>query len=209
MALSTVRFSSLSWNGSFVYPNMVRIYTIGDGSCLFHAIISSFFTPYNKGILYGVPLDRRKFVAKFRSELADKLTQKLSTGRTWYESLSRGELSKSAKLNPEVSLAAMQSELRSSSAVDNKYNELLSEILNKDIYVLHDDNEDLYFLGISATDVLYKNRDSIVILYSERTHHYELVGIKDPMSGDITTLFGYNDPFIINIHSRLKSIIGV
>jgi len=209
MALSTVRFSNISWNESFIYPNMVRIYTIGDGSCLFHAIISSFFTPYNKGILYGVPLDRRKFVAKFRSELADKLTQKLPNGRTWYQSLSRGQLPSASRLNPEVSLAAMQSELRSSLAVDNKYNELLSEILNKDIYVLHDDIKDLYFLGISATDVLYKNRDSIVILYSERTHHYELVGIKDPSSGDITTLFKYNDPFIIAIRNRLKAIIEV
>lgn len=209
MSLSTVKFSSLSWTGSFVYPNMVRISTIGDGSCLFHAIISSFFTPYNKGILYGVPLDRRKFIANFRSELADKLTQKLPTGLTWYESLSRGELSSSAKGNPEVSLAAMQSELRSSSAVDNKYNELLSEILNKDIYVLNDDTKDLYFQGKSATDILYKDRDSIVILYSERTHHYELVGIKNPMSGDITTLFNYNDPFIVNIHSRLKTIVEV
>ena len=79
-------------------------------------------------------------------------------------------------------------------------------------------------------DILYKNRESIVVLY--RPGHYELVGIEDPItvsalriligtratarrirfvterrvSNHIATLFSPQHPFIRAIRQRMKEI---
>lgn len=204
--MSGIRFESLNWDGNFRYPNMVRVFTIGDGSCLFHGVISSFFSPYRKGELSGRPLDRRAFVLKFRQELADKLAEPASPGDpsiSWYQLLSRGQLPEFSRTVPEFSLPAMQAELRSGGSVDNKYNELLSEILNKDIYLLSSETKDLYITG-NDSDILFKDRDSIVILYNRG--HYEVVGVRDPSNSAITLLFKPDDPFIESIRTRMREI---
>lgn len=204
--MSGIRFESLNWDGNFRYPNMVRVFTIGDGSCLFHGVISSFFSPYRKGELSGRPLNRRAFVLKFRQELADKLEEPArpdESSGTWYEMLGRGQLLEFSKTVPEFSLSAMQAELRSGGPVDNKYNELISEILNKDIYLLNSETKDLYVTG-NDSDILYKDRESIVILYN--SGHYEVIGVKDPSNSAITLLFSPGDPFIESIRTRMREI---
>ena len=205
--MNQVNYSSLDWSGgSFNYPNMVKVSTIGDGSCLFHAVISAFFTPYRKGMLSGTTLDRRAFVLKFRHELADKLAEPIDPANPefiWYNSIGRGELSEFAKSVPSFSLEAMQKELRSSTPVDNRYNEYLSNVLNKDIFLIDAIKKDVYITG-DDHDILYMNRNSIVILYNNG--HYELVGTKEPGVGVITLMFKHDDPFILTIRQRLVDI---
>ena len=192
------QFVSLDWDGDFSFPGMVKISTIGDGSCLFHAVINSFFSPYRTGILNGTPLNRVEFVKKFREELADKLGETSPTGVRYYDMLSRGQLHKFAETMPSFKLENMQTELRMGGAVDNRFNEFLSMVLNKDIYLLDAEKKDVYVTGLDD-DILYLDRDSIVVMINGG--HYELVGIKND---NITTLFSWKDPFIVQIRQRLS-----
>lgn len=206
--MSEVRCTEFNWGRNFQYPNMVKVATIGDGSCMFHAIISSFFLPYRTGMLSGVPLDRREFVLKFRKELADKLGQPVDMAEPsikWYDTLGRSQLSDFSKTVTSLTLESMQAELRAGGAVDNRFNEFISNVLNKDIYILDIEKQDIYVTG-GDSDILYLNRDSIVLLYG--SGHYELTGIKDPGSGVITLMFKPDDPFILAINQRLADILS-
>nr|QBK90379.1 MAG: OTU-like cysteine protease [Pithovirus LCPAC103] len=201
--MTAVKFTSLNWTGNFQYPGMGKILTLGGGSCLFHAIVGSFFSPYRKGILSGTPLNRVEFIIKFRHELADKLSKPADSEVpevSWYDTLGRSELSDFSKKVPAFTLDAMQKELRAGGAVDNKFNEFISNVLGKDIYLLDANTKDVYITG-NDDDILFLSRDSIVILYGGG--HYELIGIKDLASSTITLLFPPDHEFIVAIRRRL------
>lgn len=189
------------WN----YPGMVRIGTIGDGSCFFHAIAKAFFVPYQIGVLNGVSIDRIKFIRDLRHDLAYMLAQPIQTnGSRHYDVLSRGKLAEIARELPQYSLENMQKQLDSNSPVDNLYNEYIGNMLNKDIYLLDLTQQDVYVTGNDA-DILYKNRDGIVILFIPG--HYELVGLQTPEG--IRTMFHHTDPFIQAIRQRLREKIMI
>jgi hypothetical protein len=200
-------YEELNWNGNFIYPNMVRIRTIGDGSCFFHAIISSFYIPYRTGKLNNKPFNRIDFVKRFRSDLAVRLAQKVDprdkNGLTYYESLSRGQLKELSKDLPQYSLESMQKELTSGMAVDNIYNEFISNVIDKDIYILDMIKRDVYFTG-NDEDILFKKRNSIVILYTPG--HYELIGIIG-QDQTIISHFDTNHSFIQYILQKYREKI--
>lgn len=189
-------FQLLNWNPSnsgFSYPGMVKIYTEGDGSCFFHAIVSAFFKPYITGMIENTALDRNQYIRNLRTDLSRQL-------KYHYDKLSRGQLSKISKEKgmESFSLKSMEETLDSNEPVDNRFNEYVSNIMNKDIYILDGEKRDVYITG-KDDDILYKRRDSIVLLYSN--HHYELVGVLD--NGVITTLFDFSDPFIVMLRNRM------
>lgn len=195
MSISNNEFELLVWD-KFAFEGMVKIYTEGDGSCFFHAIISSFYTPYITGHVNTVPFNRKKYIRNLRYDLSKQL-------KNYYHKLSRGEfenLSK-AKGMESFSLEEMEKELNSNSPVDNRYNEFVSNILDKDIYLLDGEKKDIYITG-KDDEILYKRRDSIVLLY--KYPHYELVGVL--RNGSIVTLFDYTDPFIIAVRARMKQL---
>src|SRR5947209_4094056 len=118
-------YELLNWD-NFSYPNMVRIKTIGDGSCFFHAIAKSYFIPYKLGILDGEPLDKLDFVRKLRRDLAMELAKPINAkGQRHYDIISRGKLPESAKKEDGefYTLSYMQEELGSNRPIDNRYNE--------------------------------------------------------------------------------------
>lgn len=196
---------NLVWrNGPFNYPGLVRIRTMADGSCFFHAIVKGYFTPYQTGILDGKVFDRNEFIRKFRADLAAKLAQPISFGssQTYYDSISRGKLSELVNEDSRYKLENMQRELMSSEPVDNLYNEFISNVLNKDIYLLDLLTQDVYITG-SDNDILYKDRQSIVIL--TMPGHYELIGLQT-MNG-IRTLFSHDHELILSIRQRIQDKI--
>lgn len=201
--LTSKEFEPLNWIGLFKYPNMVRLKVIADGSCFFHAIAKSYLNPYIMEELNGEYFDRSKFIRELRRDLSIKLGAKIDPSNPKslrpYDTLSRGELSNFSKTVKSYTLQNMQRELNSTNAVDNVYNEFISNELNKDIYILDMAKQDVYVTG-SDDDILYKNRPSIVLLYLPG--HYELVGIDD--GEDIKTLFDPNDEFIKAIRNRMK-----
>jgi hypothetical protein len=200
-------YESLEWD-NIKYPGMVRIRTVADGSCFFHAFCNAFFKPYRTGKIVDENgnekgISKRDIVKQLRNELADKLESTINDGRSlrYYDVISRGKLPAFSQEVPQYTLENMQKELRSDDPIDHIYNELISDIFNKDIYLLDYPEKDVYITG-KDEDIFYKNRDSIVIL--TQPGHYELVGIRDS-DNDIITLFKPTHPFISLIRSRLSS----
>ena len=205
--LKMMETSPLNWgNGEFNYPGMVRIGTPPDGSCFFHAIASAYFLPYRRGSIDGVPMDRYAFIRDLRYDLAIKLDEKVdpqnSNSPIHYDLLSRGNLREFAGDIQQYTLESMKRELNSDRSVDNVYNEFISNILEKDIYLLDITTQDIYVTG-DDFDILYKGRSSIVTLAIPG--HYELVGLQT--STGIKSLFDADHPFIQSIKSRLREKI--
>ena len=202
----------LIWNKSFSFPGMSKKRTLGGGSCFFHAIADACSISYREGKIGDVPISKNDFVRKLRFELADKLEQMVSPTEPlslrYYDIISRGELANMSSAIPNYKLENMQTELRSGVAVDNMYNEFISLILNKNIFLLNAETQDVYITGNDMV-LLYENRESIVILIN--SGHYELVGIVQ--NNSYTTLFPYNSLFITYIlntmHQRISKQITI
>jgi len=223
-SLNSTEYRYLRWdnenndvNSSFPYPNLVRIRTETDGSCFFHAVIKAYFKPYIRGKMNGQALDRKKFVRKLRRDLALKLGQRVkpqdSNSTTYYETLSEGDLPEISKSIPDYTLKNLQKLLDSSKPVDNIFNEFVSNELDKDIYILDLNKKDVYMTGTDLS-ILYKDRDSIVIIYMPG--HYELVGLETNADQTYTnrsnkyiqTLFKYDHPLIQSIRQRQLQLIS-
>ncbi|PCJ29225.1 MAG: hypothetical protein COA94_02080 [Rickettsiales bacterium] len=195
----------LPWTRSSVY----RLKTIGDGSCFFHALSLSYYLPYISNISNGTKFNRRQFVKDLRLDLSNRLASKVDkfdkNSKTFYEYLSRGKLHEMSLVLDKYKLYNMQEELKSNSPVDNTYNEFISEILDKDIYLIDIAKMDVYITG-NDMDLLYKGRDSIVI--GIIGNHYELIGTMNNL-GIMSTLFSSENKFISDIKNRMKIILGV
>lgn len=206
--LADDEYEFLNWSGNFSYPNMVRIGTIGDGSCYFHAIIKAFVKEYQEKKINGLVIDRRQFISKLRKELAEKLTEKVSKNSElrYYDILSRGQLTKMSSEEKNVNLTSnnLVSWLDSKKPIDNTFDEYISLVFNKDLYFLNIATKDVYIPG--DEELLLKNRDSIVILINGA--HYELVGL---ITDDnvIQTQFSPSHPFILKIRDRIKERINI
>lgn len=186
--------SSLDWDGDLKFPRMVRKTEPEDGSCFFHSFVDAFYEPYQEG-----KINRAQFVRQLRKDLAIALNEKVGD-QTRYQQLSNGELSEISKSVKELSLENMQLELDSSSYVSNSYIEYLSNLFDKNIYLLDEKNKDVYMTA--DEEIIYKDRDSVVILYIENMAHYELVGTLSE-DGILKTKFKYDDPLIMTIKKRI------
>lgn len=201
-ALKTREYERLRW----MFPGMIRIRTDMDGSCFFHAICKSYFKPYIVGkTKSGKSINRKKFVRSLRRDLSKTLGKPINpedpSSKTWYETVSNGECPKISKSLPKYELKNMVKELDSSSPISNIYNEFISDQLDKDIYILDGQKRDVYMTG-TDDKLLYKNRQSIVILYLPG--HYELIGVKD---GDyFQTVFEPDSDFIQTIRKRMNEL---
>lgn len=179
----------LNWS---LFPNMVRFETIGDGNCFFHCILLAVCREYKNACV----VTKRAFAAALRKKLADILPEK-------YSQLSNGKLKDFSDGFPEYTLENMITLLKSNLPVDNIFNELVSDLLDIDIYLLSNNLKSLYVTG-SEENFLYKCRKSVVILVLPG--HYELVGVYTTET-TAKTLFDYSHPFILKLDSlRTKTI---
>ena len=164
-------FTRWNWNEW----DLVRFQTPADDNCLFHAICNSFFQPYHQQLLKGKAISRYDIVMALRRDLAEKLeTIDSNTGKSYYEGINNGNTSMFSSSVPEFSLATMKSMLQSRVPLGYGYMEFIGNCLNKDIYLIDGEKNDIY-----VTDELpltiKGNRKSIILYYS--AGHYELVGI--------------------------------
>ncbi len=189
----------------FNLPDMVIIEVPADGSCFFHAILLAIYRPYRLGYDNGYPINRSATARSLRDDLAKRLQEHHiiddETTPLVYDTLSKGTLRENAKTLPQYTLESMQAELRSNSSVDFIYLEFISNELNKDIYIINLDTKDVYIM--TDIDIMYKNRDSIILAYSD--NHFELIGVRTN-NGDIDTLFAYNDVIITSIRQRIQRV---
>jgi hypothetical protein len=197
------KYEHLNWNGNIKYPGLIRIQTIGDGSCFFHAIAKSYCKTYISGIRGGKTLNRCYFIRKVREDLARKLGSKIrGKNMTHYDILSNGTLKEFSKEWPPYKLENLKRELMKCQAVDNVYIEFISNQINKDIYILSSDTQDIYPTG-DDYNLLYKGRNSIIILYT--SGHYELIGVEE--NRKIYTLFEPDHPLIQMIRNRIQQVV--
>ena len=200
-------FEILKWDEHFKDYKLLRLRVPTDGSCYFHALAKAYFKPYITGKIDDETFDRKSFIRNLRKDLAKKLGSNIDPkdhrSKTYYDTLSNGELKKIAKSLPEYSLENMQKELSSSTtSISNIYNEFISNELNIDIYILDALKKDVYMTG-TEDKLLYKNRKSIVILYMPG--HYELVGYS-PSQDYVETYFEPTHPFIKHIQNRMNQL---
>lgn len=188
-------YTPFHWENGFTKWNTVRIDTPRDGSCLFHAILNSYFIPYHTGRLNDTIISKKELVRSLRKQIADKLSQPIDpldqSSPIYYDILSYGKLREEAEVINEYSLSNMQKILDSDSFVGYGYLELISDLLNKDIYILDNQKQNVY---ITTEDYLHKGRNSIVLLYID-DNHFELVGLLQN-DGSIISYFDPNNPFI-------------
>lgn len=181
--------------------NLVVVPTIGDGNCYFHSVLRAFNTSY---INAEKTFDRINLTRSFRNALADRLSEiDPITGYDYYSGLNNGTLEQFSDGVKEYSKDALRKELLSSQPVDNIYQELISNCINKDIYMIDGETNDMIFTG-STFNLYYKGRNSIVIYYTPG--HYEVVGIHRS-DGSIDTVFTPEHPLIEICKERLINSI--
>jgi len=200
-------YQKIMWKQGFENWDLIRIDTIGDGNCLFHAIANGFFVPYHTGIVDGNKMTRREIIKQMRKEFSEKLSSPVSSelnSKTHYEIINSGKTSEFPVCpdlpEDDFSLSNMKKQLDSDKYIGYGYIEYISNMLDKNIYILNDSNNDLYpFEKTELLNIYKKNRPSIVIYY--KLNHYELVGIMN--NGIIDTYFDSDHTFIKFLYNRV------
>jgi hypothetical protein len=201
---SNETITPLRWNNGFEMFPMVRISTIPDGSCFFHAILRGYFIPYLTRTLNNHKISRREIVRRLREELAINLAKHSNPTDPYspinYDTLSRGQMREMAKTMPEYTLESMQRLINSSEPVGYEILEYVMRQLNINIYLLEEAREDVYISG--DEDLYYDKERKSVVLYVQ-PKHYELIGLY--VDGQIQTFFNDSHPFIQLIRSRIRA----
>lgn len=166
--------------------DLYAVKTVGDGSCLLHAMLQGFYVGYGK-----VRKDRN-FMSRLRNELADKLSEE------FYSELHKGHLSEFSKDVPEFTRASLQNTLRTNQYLGYGFLDFLSKVFDKDIYIISHATGDLYPTDEHRFCVTGK-RESLVLLYSK--DHFETIGVKTNKT--ITTQFSYKNKFIKLLRRKL------
>lgn len=188
--------------------NLYVIKVPPDGSCFFHSILRAFHREYIETI---DPEHRNVLVKKLRQSLSEALEETNEyTNTTEYDTLGNGYYRKYNEAIRSVdgdthSLESLQKELKSNNPVDHSYIEILNNHLNIDIYLISSKTGDVYLTGTDR-NLLYKNRKSIVLLYTPG--HYDIIGIKrlNTIDGSVIfdTLFSCDHDLILSIKKRIN-----
>lgn len=209
-ALMDKKAELLNWeNGPFYYPGLTRIRTIGGPSAFFHAILLAFFLPYRTNKLNHQFVDRHDQIKRLREVLAFRLNDLAYPDQgsdiKIYDCLNKGKNKLIADAIKSYSIEVMQSELLDTDFfIDDKYLELISNELGKDIYILDGITQDVWVKS-EDTDIFYKKRPTIVLL--ALPSHFEVIGITDPTNSEnIITYFHPEAPFILALKERYEHL---
>ena len=158
------------------YDNVVRIATIGDGSCFFHGVLNSIYPIYQN--LNRIDL-RMKMVRNLRRELSVYINEV-------YETLeAANEL---AEHDPRYSKEVLSRRLGNSSvSVGDEYCQLVSDLFKIHIYLIKQNGKYIIDIG---------DQYSKVIIIAHVGNHYENVGFMT--NGGIRTIFDRNSESFLN-----------
>lgn len=168
---------------------MYSLPTIGDGSCMLHAIFQSFNQHY---INFKDDYDKMLMVHHFRKYLAEQLDNDKN-----YEKLSRGEITEISNFLPQLNKENMKRYLNSSKWLNIFFLEYISNILDLDIYIYDDTTKNIYKTG--DDEIYFKNRRSVIIRYY-REAHFETICVSTPEGNK--TLFSSDSYIIKEIKSK-------
>ena len=182
---------------NFKQPNykrqMIRLGTIGDGSCFFHAVLKAYYEPYASNPSYSF---RTNMVRKLRNELSMVLEMiNPETGLRYYDTANNGvwkELANTILLDDmnrriDYSLRGMQRLLASNDFIGDEVFSYVADMLGIDLYVMKLDIDE-----IRPVIAVRKNRPAVII--GGNGVHYETLGvIRDEL---IQTVFLPDDEII-------------
>jgi len=166
--------------------------TIGDGSCLIHAILQAFNKQYNN---LENNMQKMKLVKEVRFHLSEILDLPVpeKNNTNVYNLLSRGELLDISEHIEEVDLDYMKEYLNSNNFLEFQYIELLSEIF--DINIVFISNKKIYHCG--DNELLFRDDRDIVLINYIQDIHFETISIDDK------TLIKRND----KIYDDIKKLV--
>lgn len=175
---------------------LVRIGTIGDGSCFFHAYLKGFYPKYQ---LTKFSDERILLVRLFRNELASTLSLKFKgTDINVYQAINEGELANMGKIEGMedfYTLAGLTKLLYSSNDVGDEVYSYVADLIGVDVVVVRGTTEDLH--RHSSTFIACNDRPFVMIM--GQGAHYELIG--ELVEGKIKTLFRSSD----RLYQQLKN----
>ena len=188
------------------YNDLVRIATIGDGSCFVHAILKGFYKPYQENNLASSRLD---LAAKIRRDLAIYLSypDNKYPNLTLWDTTAKGSFPRILMqqianeslvevIRADFSLFGLQRLFNSYSTLGEESYSFISDSLDIDVYIFRATSEDIY--PHSHTRKPEISRNAVVIIGN--TSHYEVVGLNTPQG--IQTLFAPDDPFLRSVIER-------
>lgn len=193
--------TTITWTGPIRYPGLVRLKVPADGSCLIHAILLAYNQDYRLEKQNGKPTSRKAIVKKLRQELSNLLAAPVDpidpNSPRHYDLMARGSLAEMSSSFPRYRLDNMQETLDSDAWLDYIFFEFIGDALDKDLYILDENKQDIYMTG--EEDLYQKGRPCIILGY--RSNHYELIGLLDE-NGVTRTLFFPDEPLITDLKIR-------
>lgn len=162
-------------------PNLIRIDTIGEGSCFIHA----FFQAYSEA--YRNADDKLDFAKKARRDLAF-LLQYQDPARPNYPIYDRYQFRNLAMLDNMYSLPGMMQHLNSNTYLGDEIYKLISDLYNVNLLIFYKTGEKITIPAYISYPTYQK---TILFYYLQAEQHYETVGII--REGKILTLFNKDD----------------
>jgi len=189
---------------------IVRISTIGDGTCLFHALLKSFYDRYQNDIN---KYNRMHIAATVRRDLGLLLSYENPKykGYSYWFTISNGSFPRMLMLqlkdpnlinllNVDYSLQGLQYLFNSSYTLGDEVYSYIGEILKINIFILlaNEDNlEPIY------TNFSFSSTNKCVVIIGN-TCHYEVLALNN--DNGLQTVFSPNHPFIKEITTIFPNI---
>lgn len=192
--LTSLEWEYISWNTSQglsgwvgTDARLVRLRIDGRGRCLLAAIARAYYPPYILGAADGKSISREQIISNLTDGLASQLGRpEIYTKYEGWDTLhNSAEIKKHIK-DPQLTLSG-------------PYRQFISDLLNKDIYLINSTTHDVDF-GNDYTK-LYLARPSVILL--EHPDHYELVGLEySYRAGRFVTYFEPDHSLIQSLNTR-------
>lgn len=172
------------------YP-VVRLGTIGDGTCLFHAILQGYNPDYQTAVS-----KRQAYAARLRIALAEFITLQDPEvpGKSFYASAGDGGVA------DVIPLEALQTLLRGTAYLGDETYALIGLCLGVNIYVVRATGTDLH----KYTSYIHPMRRQWTVVVNGTVNHYETVGLRTPEG--IQTAFVPEDPFLRALDAKAPGL---
>lgn len=172
-----------------------------DNSCLIHSILRGLFKNYS-GL---TKRDKISLAQDYRRKIAERLQAiDPKTGETYYRGMFNGRIVELARTIPDYQLEYMVGELLSHSFLDHHLQEIISDLLDCDIYFISKSSGDVFIDTKEIYSLCYKGRNSIIIYHYDK--HYETIGTVRSLT-TYFTVFAPDDALIQCLNARLVNVI--
>jgi hypothetical protein len=197
-------FELLDWKTPVAHDGFCRLMTHTDpGSSLVHACLNAICIPYRTGKLFNQDIGQIEFAHMFRKELALLLNEEVpGTDKLYVELIGNGSWVAMESTNMNTLAAQLHI---STIEFDPVMIEHLSNAIDKNIYIINAETQDVEVDSIDIETRYKKDRSAVVVLRVK--NHYELTCLRR-FSGEYVTHFASSHPWIVTLDSIIKSKVA-